>query len=57
MKEKNIDFNPYGVKRAIENTALNVDETIGTGAGLIQVVKKLIYNSKKFVTIIFLVKF
>jgi tripeptidyl-peptidase-2 len=37
LKENGIDFNPYGVKRAIENTALKVDETLGSGAGLIQV--------------------
>lgn len=37
LKQNRIEFNPYGVKRAIENTALDVDETLGTGAGLIQV--------------------
>ena len=37
LKQKNVDFNPFGVKRAIENTAVVVDEVIGSGAGLIQV--------------------
>ncbi len=37
LKAQNIDYNPFGVKRALENTALTVDEPIGSGAGLIQV--------------------
>ena len=37
LKLSGIEFNPFGVKRAIENTALLVDEAIGCGAGLIQV--------------------
>ena len=41
LKDNQIEFNPYGVKRAIENTALKVDETLGSGAGLIQVVNKI----------------
>ena len=40
LKDNQIEFNPYGVKRAIENTALKVDETLGSGAGLIQVENK-----------------
>lgn len=43
LKQNRIEFNPFGVKRAIENTALNVDEIIGTGAGLIQVEKAFDY--------------
>ncbi len=43
LKANKIDYNPFGVKRAIENTALNVDEAIGTGAGLIQVEKAYEY--------------
>ncbi|CAF0707859.1 unnamed protein product [Brachionus calyciflorus] len=37
LKSNEIEFNPFGVKRAIENTAIQVDEPIGCGAGLIQV--------------------
>ena len=37
LKDNKIEFNPFGIKRAIENTALQVDETLGSGAGLIQV--------------------
>lgn len=37
LKSTGVEFNPFGVKRAIENTALLVDEAIGCGAGLIQV--------------------
>jgi len=37
LKQNGIESNPYGVKRAIENTALKVDETLASGAGLIQV--------------------
>jgi hypothetical protein len=36
LKSLGVEFNPYGVKRAIENTALPVDEPLGSGAGLIQ---------------------
>lgn len=44
LKANNIEFNPFGVKRAIENTALSgIDETIGLGAGLIQVEKAYDY--------------
>jgi tripeptidyl-peptidase-2 len=43
LKANDIDFNPFGVKRAIENTALPVDEPIGMGAGLIQVEKAYDY--------------
>ena len=43
LKDNEIEFNPYGVKRAIENTALPVDETLGSGAGLIQVEKAYEY--------------
>lgn len=39
LKSNKIEFNPFGVKRAIQNTALPVDEIIGSGAGLIQVEK------------------
>lgn len=38
LKQNKIEFNPFGVKRAVENTAHLVDESIGSGAGLIQVV-------------------
>ena len=37
LKKNGIEFTPYGVKRGIENTALEVDEPLGTGAGMIQV--------------------
>jgi tripeptidyl-peptidase-2 len=37
LRQRGVDFNPFGVKRAIENTAVCVDEAIGCGAGLIQV--------------------
>ena len=37
LKQQSVDYNPYAVKRAIENTALHVDELLGTGAGLVQV--------------------
>ena len=37
LKQKNINYNPFGVKRAIENTAQPVDEILGCGSGLIQV--------------------
>jgi tripeptidyl-peptidase-2 len=43
LKANKIDYNPFGVKRAIENTALPVDESIGQGAGLIQVEKAYEY--------------
>lgn len=43
LKQNNIEFNPFGVKRAIENTALGVDEVVGSGAGLIQVEKAYEY--------------
>ena len=37
LRQRGVDLNPFGVKRAIENTAVCVDEAIGCGAGLIQV--------------------
>ena len=37
LKQRRVEFNPFGVKRALENTALPVDEVLGCGAGLIQV--------------------
>ena len=43
LKDNSVEFNPFGVKRAIENTALTVDETLGAGAGLIQVEKAYDY--------------
>lgn len=43
LKQNKIEFNPYGVRRAIENTALKVDEALGSGAGLIQVEKSFEY--------------
>lgn len=43
LKQNNIEFNPFGVKRAIENTATPVDEVLGSGAGLIQVEKAYDY--------------
>ena len=43
LKQNKIEFNPYGVRRAIENTALSVDEPLGSGAGLIQVEKSFEY--------------
>lgn len=43
LKQNNVEFNPFGVKRAIENTAQTVDEVLGSGAGLIQVEKAYEY--------------
>ncbi len=43
LKQNNIEFNPFGVKRAIENTAHPVDDLIGSGNGLIQVEKAYNY--------------
>lgn len=43
LKANHVDYNPFGVKRAIENTALDVDELVGQGAGLIQVEKAYDY--------------
>ena len=43
LKQNNIEFNPFGVKRAIENTAHQVDDLIGSGTGLIQVEKAYNY--------------
>ncbi len=55
LKANNINFNPFGVKRAIENSALQVDEILGSGSGLIQVnnsikilVVKYILTRQKF---------
>jgi tripeptidyl-peptidase-2 len=43
LKQNAVDYNPYLIKRAIENTASQVDEPIGCGAGLIQVEKAFEY--------------
>jgi len=43
LKANAIDYNPFAVKRAIENTAMKVDEPIGSGAGMIQVEKAYEY--------------
>ena len=37
LKKNNIEYTPYGVKRGIENSALEIDDTLGSGAGFIQV--------------------
>lgn len=45
--DRDIEYNPYGIQRALENTALEVDELLGTGAGLIQIDKAFEYVIKK----------
>ena len=38
LKHDQIDYNPFGVKRALENSSLKLDDDVlGTGAGLVQV--------------------
>ena len=37
LKKNGIEYTPFGIKRGIENTALEVDEPLGAGAGMIQV--------------------
>ncbi len=43
LKQNSIEYNPYGVRRALENTAQPVDEVIGAGAGLVQVERAFDY--------------
>lgn len=38
LKQNKIEFNPYGIKRALENTSRKIDdEILASGAGLVQV--------------------
>lgn len=37
LKKQGVRVTPYAVKRAIENTALPIEESLGGGAGLVQV--------------------
>ena len=46
LQQINQIYYPYSIKRALENTALNVDEFVGTGAGLIQIDKAFDYLTK-----------
>jgi tripeptidyl-peptidase-2 len=43
LKHERVEYNPYGVRRALQNTATIVDEPIGTGAGLVQVERAFDY--------------
>jgi tripeptidyl-peptidase-2 len=43
MKDQGVETTPYFVKRAIENTAQPIEETVGGGAGLVQVERAFDY--------------
>lgn len=61
LKERGIQVTPYAVKRAIENTANPIEETVGGGAGLVQVEKAfdylLAYNDSLLHSIHFDIKY
>lgn len=60
LKAQGLRTTPYAVKRAIENTANQIEETVGGGAGLVQVEKAydylLAYNDSLLHSIHFDVK-
>jgi hypothetical protein len=41
-----VEYYPYGIQRALENTALKVDDELGSGSGLIQIDKAYDYLIK-----------
>ena len=41
LKQRSVEYTPYGIRRSLENTAMPVDEAIGSGSGLVQVEKAM----------------